>query len=165
MAEKDGLKTALDIAVKDAGEVKLQGELFDAEQALAQNDDCFVAVKRAPGRPKGSLNKRTLAHIDVLTAKYGISPAEALFSLMSMDLEALCASVGAKKFAERMECVKLKKAAAEALLPYVHTKMSPDITLNQGDVNVQIVRFGDDENKTIEMADFRQKSEGGKSDV
>ena len=88
------MKTALDIAVKDAGMTELQGELFDAEQALAA-ENCFVSVKRGPGRPKGSLNKRTLAHIDALTAKYGISPAEALFSLMSMDLDTLCDTVGA----------------------------------------------------------------------
>lgn len=164
MAEKDGVKTALDIVVKDAGMTELQGELFDAEQALAA-ENCFVSVKRGPGRPKGSLNKRTLAHIDALTAKYGISPAEALFSLMSMDLDELCDTVGAVKVADRLECVKLKKAAAEALMPYVHTKMSPDITLNQGDVNVQIVRFGDDDSKTIETADFRQKSEDEKGNV
>lgn len=164
MAEKDGLKTAVDLAVKTAGNNDLQGELFEAEQALADGQDCCLAVRKGPGRPKGSLNKRTLAHIDALTGKYGISPAEYLFSLMAMDFDQLCAEMGAVKYEQRMDCLRIKKAAAEALMPYVHAKMTPDINVDQRAFNVQIVKFGDD-GKTIETADFRQKSEDEKDNV
>ncbi len=165
---KDGIKAALvatDAGAKarEAADLRAsnatQAELFGADDvALDAQLPIAPPAPRGAGRPPGSRNRRTEQVAAYLVSRYG-DPLEGLMVLamgriedtaiaMSRAVEAMRAAgvrlahdaKGREVGIDVNELVKLKKAAAEAALPYIHAKRAPED--GKGDVVTPVLNIG-----------------------
>lgn len=125
-----GMATAVSVALAEGAEELGEGEQLDLlrEAETEQGQAKIVHVRRGPGRPAGSRNKRTERTIAWLMARHR-DPREVLLSITDMhpaDLAALLACT----LHEALQEIRL---AAAAVLPYVAQKqpLAIDVTGRQ----------------------------------
>ena len=111
-----GVKAAIE-AAGGAGEApRAQEDLFPA--APAAPVAAAGELQRGPGRPAGARNKRTLEW-QRWFEQTGKMPLEFLAETFRADTMQLAAKLGC----EPLEALKVQRAAAEAVLPYVEQKL------------------------------------------
>lgn len=106
------------------------GFFGDDGAPIAPNDP-----RRGPGRPAGAQNKLKSKVRDYLAAKGYRDPAEQLAMLAGLDQRELHPMAYAAQVAQLlgepvMAVAREMRAAAEALLPYWHAKLTPDVQVN-----------------------------------
>jgi hypothetical protein len=100
---------------------------------------------RGPGRPPGSINRRTKDFADYLLKRYA-DPREVLAVMYSRTPAQFAAEIGIKKpSAEQLiEIIRLQKSCAEAVAPYVASKMPVAVEVSsKGIVQLVIERAGE----------------------
>lgn len=80
--------------------------------------------RRGPGRPKGSVNKRTAEFRDYILKRYG-DVLTGLAEVAFMRIEDLAAELGCTK----LEAFDRWLRCREALMPYVHAKMPTEVAV------------------------------------
>lgn len=162
----------------------LKGDLEAAPAAQGEQLALLPAAepeKRGPGRPPGAVNKATIAWNDYLRTKYR-DPKETLMALQHKDPKDLARELGCKT----QEAAAIVIRAAEALMPYMHRKLLPEMPSDDGrkpvliiDGNAEVIAAysggngGDDaeevplvpvqQNQAV-SGDQRAQSDGGQSD-
>lgn len=126
--KKSGIKKAAaianDIKPLPAAPVVEQGELpIDPLRELGAPINKTVerlrdAKPKGPGRPAGSLNRRTVEMAEYLLSKF-TSPLVVLAQIAVAPIDELAASVGCTK----LEALQEKRLAAIALKDHIHSKM------------------------------------------
>ena len=105
------------------------------------------ATRQGPGRPSGATNKLKSKLKDYLAGKGYRDPAEHLAMLAGLDQRELHPMAYAAQVAQllgepTMAVAREMRAAAEALLPYWHAKLTPDISVNAPSVNILMQGMG-----------------------
>ena len=118
-----------------------EAEAFAGELSLFEGSD-LPPPKRGPGRPPGSPNRATLALKRLLLAKGYRDPAEFLAAIVSSDVKELARAAGIEGLKGRIELVKLRVRAAEALMPYFHQRM-PLAVEHSGDGRRPVIIIND----------------------
>lgn len=96
---------------------------------------------RGPGRPPGAQNKLKSRLRDYLSAKGYRDPAEHLALLAGLDRRDkhplhVAAEIAAALGEDTMAVVREMRQATEALLPYWHAKLTPDVQVNAPSVSI-----------------------------
>mgnify|MGYP001563747513 CR=1 FL=1 len=126
--EKVGMAAAVALAISRAGCALDLPEAFQLPllpPAEPEGEgEAEGAARRGPGRPPGARNKRTEEYAGYLMSKYS-DPREALAVIYSKNIMVLAAEFGltAPTFDQLVELLRIQKSAAEALAPYVASKM------------------------------------------
>jgi len=128
---------------------------LDEQLPLGQSEP----ARRGPGRPKGARNRRTTEVADYLVHRYG-DPLEGLMVLgmgslehTALELHRAIQSLKAQGVpiardpkgrelvgVDLNEVLKIKRAALEAVLPYIHARRAP--TDEKGNVALPIMNIG-----------------------
>lgn len=130
----DGLKTAVELALAVTGNAvpgaapAEQLPLLPAVQIAALPLDQMArtqainAPRVGPGRPAGSINKRTAEMRDYILSRY-TSPLIALAETYSRPVADLATELGCSK----LEAFRLQQASAAELAPFLHGKMPVEV--------------------------------------
>ena len=180
MADKKGMKSAVELAMKAGDGASLPG---DQAQQLSliepvtppgnQPEAVQEALLRARGRPPGARNRRTEEWVEYLMTRY-TSPLEGLLRLATMTLEEIMAEAKCK----RLEALQERRHAMIAALPYIHQRqpIAVDVT-NHKVVNLTIIDgelgqdLGDDPDivtvqaRVVTIEDNQQLSDKDDGDV
>lgn len=138
-----GLKTAVAEAMAtaepdDAPEQLALLPLADAER-VADAGGVLPAERRGPGRRPGSRNRSTEAWRTLILGRYR-SPLEVLAETWSRPVEALSAELGCT----RLEAFRVQQAAAEAALPYLHSKAPTELAVSGQGLVPLVIQVGGD---------------------
>jgi hypothetical protein len=122
--QKTGVKKAAAIAhaakpLPTAAPVEQVDMLSELGLPITKNVERLRAAKReGPGRPAGSLNKRTVEMANYLLSRY-VSPLERLAQIVAAPIDELSASLGCTK----LEALQEIRLASIALKDHLHSKM------------------------------------------
>lgn len=105
------------------------------------------ALRQGPGRPSGAQNRLKTKVREYLAGKGYRDPAEQLAMLAGLDQRELHPMAYAAQVAQllgepTMAVAREMRAAAEALLPYWHAKLTPDVSVNAPSVNILMQGVG-----------------------
>lgn len=117
----------------DAVQESLFGELTTGGDGV---DAPPRSLRTGPGRPKGSVNKRTRQYADLIVSQYG-SPLQRMAQVYSADLDELRGELGCSK----ADALALQLQAARDAAPYVHEKR-PQAHQVQGQVAALVIHRG-----------------------
>lgn len=136
----EGLKAAVALtegAAEPAERPAQQLALYPAEalDELPLDKAARQAELRGPGRPKGSINRKTQDWAKLILGKYR-SPLEFLAELYCRPVHDLVAEIGCKP----AEALEIQRRAAEGLAPYVHGKMPVQVEVKG---NLPLLVLGD----------------------
>lgn len=92
-----------------------------------------LAPRRARGRPAGAGNRKNAELIAYLAARGHRDPWVTLSLIQSADFRALCTLVGADTAKSRLQVLKIQQSAAEAIMPYHHSRKPQQLELPAGD--------------------------------
>lgn len=95
---------------------------LDASDVLAVAAELGSRERRARGRPAGSGNRKNADHIAYLQALGHRDPWTTLSLIQTADHGALCEALKADTAKLRVQVFSIQKAAAEAIMPYHHSK-------------------------------------------
>jgi len=134
MAEESssGLTTAVQLALRAeaAQEVEDDEPVYDLLGFQTSEAPKRANLARAgKGRPPGSRNHTTQFWLDYISRKYG-SPLEVLGQMMRMPICDLTRELSCSK----LDAYTEKRRAAEALAPYLHSKLSSVAIYPPGDI-------------------------------
>ena len=134
MAEESssGLTTAVQLALRAeaAQEVEDDEPVYDLLGFQTSEAPKRAILARAgKGRPPGSRNHTTQFWLDYISRKYG-SPLEVLGQMMRMPICDLTRELSCSK----LDAYTEKRRAAEALAPYLHSKLSSVAIYPPGDI-------------------------------
>ena len=134
MAEESssGLTTAVQLALRAeaAQEVEDDEPVYDLLGFQTSEAPKRANLARAgKGRPAGSRNHTTQFWLDYISRKYG-SPLEVLGQMMRMPICDLTRELSCSK----LDAYTEKRRAAEALAPYLHSKLSSVAIYPPGDI-------------------------------
>lgn len=129
-------KVALDMvmaaAEADGGEDE-EPELLLGLPAPKTAKGRALVEERKRGRPAGAKNKRTVRTVQYLMQQFR-DPRAVLLSIAGMDIDVMMATLGLSA----AEALAEKRLAAQAVLPYVASKMPLAVEVNQKVVNLSI---------------------------
>lgn len=120
-----------------------------AQLGMFEADGSVIpAEKRSgPGRPPGATNKLKSRLRDYLAAQGYRDPAEHLALLAGLDRRDkhplhVAAEIAAIIGEDTMSVAREMRQAAEALLPYWHAKLTPDVSITTPAANILMVGTG-----------------------
>jgi hypothetical protein len=119
-------------------------KLIDAGPQLGMfgpEGEVLPPATRGPGRPVGAGNKLKSRLRDYLSAKGYRDPAEHLALLAGLDRRDkhplhVAAEIAAALGEDTMAVAREMRQATEALMPYWHAKLTPDVQVNAPSVNI-----------------------------
>lgn len=127
-------------------------------------------VKRGPGRPPGSRNKRTERTVAFLLARHR-DPREVLLEIAEANIADLAALVGCSVF----EALQEKRIAAAAVLPYLAQRMPLAVDVTQRQVVYLTINDGQAElasdagagltARVLDSVEYQRLSSNGDDDV
>lgn len=105
-------------------------EAVDVLELIAET---ALAPRRARGRPAGAANRKNGELIAYLAARGHRDPWVTLSLIQSADFRALCALVGAENAKSKLAVLKIQQSAAEAIMPYHHSRKPQQLELPAGE--------------------------------
>jgi hypothetical protein len=94
-------------------------DLLGLPTVAAKREVAVFANNAGKGRPRGIRNHKTEQWLDYLTRRYA-SPLEVLAQIANAPVDALAAEL----HCSRLEALREKRHAAEALAPFLHSKLA-----------------------------------------
>lgn len=94
-------------------------------------------VRRGPGRPAGSRNRRTARMVDYILARYR-SPLLGMAEICNAPVRQLAAALGCSL----LDALKVQQTAQRDLAPYLHQKQPTAIDVNGAAAGALIISVG-----------------------
>ena len=114
----------------DTNEGQAEGDLFGAYGDARQSDGApKFSDRRRPGRPKGSINKRTRAIVDDIVTRFG-DPLVNLAEMNALDIPNIAKALACTK----LEAAKIYIGLNETLATYVHSKRPTGVVVKVDEV-------------------------------
>ncbi|MBJ7535296.1 hypothetical protein JDN40_14385 [Rhodomicrobium vannielii ATCC 17100] len=153
--------------------IQSQGALFDLDDlADMPGPLADVQPKKGAGRPKGAINRSTKDWREAMLAKYR-SPLVVLAEIYSRPTSELARALDCAP----LEALKVQKGAAEALAPYLHSRMPQDVNVtaktagviaivepgsltSDSDGMLTLTVVSNEENQALSAVDAQQSDEG-----